>query len=112
MSGHKNFNILLDKLLANPESKKRFYAKKAALDTALALDEIRRNRQTTQVELAQTLRLSQATISQMENNRDVYLSTLRRYIEALGGRLEVQAVFPDVTLSLDPMLGKSNKPAA
>jgi len=44
---------------------------------------------------------SQPNISRIEHQDDAYLSTLRSYVEALGGRLEVRAVFEDQTVELD-----------
>ncbi len=62
--------------------------------TAL-LGEIRRARQMTQETLAETLGMSQSEVSKVEHRTDVYVSTLRRYIEAMGGELEIVARFPD-----------------
>ena len=64
-----------------------------ALRDALGLAAIRSNRQVTQVQLAARLGKSQGNISEMERRTDVYLSSLREYVEALGGELEVNAVF-------------------
>ncbi len=46
------------------------------------------------------LGVTQANISRIEHEEDLYLSTLRSYVEALGGRLEVNAVFADGVVSL------------
>ena len=64
-----------------------------ALRDALGLARIRAERQVTQVELAARLDRSQGNISELERRSDVYLSSLREYVEALGGELEVSAVF-------------------
>jgi hypothetical protein len=64
-----------------------------ALRDALGLARIRAERQVTQVELAVRLDRSQGNISELERRSDVYLSSLREYVEALGGELEVNAVF-------------------
>jgi hypothetical protein len=64
-----------------------------ALRDALGLARIRMDRQVTQVELAVRLDRSQGNISELERRSDVYLSSLREYVEALGGELEVNAVF-------------------
>lgn len=68
-------------------------ASAAALRDALALDALRKARGVTQVELAQRLEIRQSSLSAIENRQDVYLSTLREYVEALGGTLELAAVF-------------------
>lgn len=64
-----------------------------ALRDALGLARIRTDRQVTQVELAARLDRSQGNISELERRSDVYLSSLREYVEALGGELEVNAIF-------------------
>ncbi len=55
----------------------------------------RKHRALTQVQLADTLGISQGNVSRLETRSDVYLSTLRSYVEALGGQLEIAAVFGD-----------------
>ena len=62
---------------------------------AMALDEIRKARQMTQTKLAETLGVNQGEISKIEHRTDIYVSTLAGYVEALGGKLEIRAVFPD-----------------
>lgn len=62
---------------------------------ALNLAELRRHREMTQVELAQRLERTQASISAMEAAGDNLLSTYRAAIESMGGRLELVAVFDD-----------------
>ena len=64
-----------------------------ALRDALGLAGIRAARRVTQVELAARLDRSQGNVSELERRSDVYLSSLREYVEALGGELEVNAVF-------------------
>jgi hypothetical protein len=54
----------------------------------------------TQVEIAGLLTRGQSTVSAMEHSEDPKLSTLREYIEALGGRLEIAAVFEDERFEL------------
>lgn len=48
-----------------------------------------------QAELAEVLGLNQATISKLERRTDMYLSSLRRFVEAMGGELEISASFPE-----------------
>ena len=61
----------------------------------MALDELRGARQLTQTDLAEMLDVPQSSISRIEQRADMYLSTLRNYIHAVGGELRVQAIFPD-----------------
>jgi transcriptional regulator with XRE-family HTH domain len=60
----------------------------------MALEELRRAKQLTQAEMAEMLDVPQSSISRIEQRADMYLSTLRNYIHAMGGVLQIQAVFP------------------
>lgn len=100
MSKTKNFDILRRKVRANPERAHRVDEHKRAILDALALAEAREQRDVRQKDIAKILGVTQANVSRIEREEDVYLSTLRKYVEALGGRLEVNAVFPDKTVSL------------
>jgi DNA-binding XRE family transcriptional regulator len=64
---------------------------------------LRKARQQTQVELAETLGINQASVSVIENNSDLLLSTLAKYVRALGGEVEIRAVFPEATFNLGPI---------
>ena len=59
------------------------------------LREIRKAREYSQVTLAQLLDMNQGDLSKFERRTDAYLSTIRRYIEAMGGTLELIATFPE-----------------
>lgn len=61
----------------------------------MPLAELREARRLTQEELAGLLGNRQAAVSKVERRADMYVSTLRRYIEALGGELEIVARFPE-----------------
>lgn len=50
--------------------------------------------------LAEALGVQQAEISKIGNCPDVFVSTLRRFIQAMGGDLEIRAVFPDRTVTI------------
>jgi DNA-binding XRE family transcriptional regulator len=71
-----------------------------ALEDAMTLADLRRRAGMTQVELAAVLGLTQGRVSRIEREREVYLTTLREYVEALGGQLELAAVFPDLRVPL------------
>jgi transcriptional regulator with XRE-family HTH domain len=62
---------------------------------SMPLDEIRKARQMTQAKLAETLGVNQGEISKIEHRTDIYISTLADYVEALGGKLEIRAIFSD-----------------
>ena len=74
------------------ERVERERAKVVAEQVRDALGELRRVRQLTQVELSRTMQRPQSTISRIEREGDMLLSTLAAYVEALGGRLEINAV--------------------
>src|ERR1035437_4446909 len=61
----------------------------------MALEELRNAKQATQTDMAELLDVPQSSISRIEQRADMYLSTLRNYIHAIGGELRIQAVFPD-----------------
>lgn len=79
----------------NPGMEQDVAAIKRAIEDALELAELRRRRGVTQVQLAERLGTSQGNVSTLEHRVELYISTLREYVEALGGRLEIAAVFPD-----------------
>src|SRR5260370_38498046 len=66
----------------------------------MPLHELRAARRLTQQQLAQTLNMTQAAVSQLEQRTDIYLSTLENFVEAMGGRLEMYAVFPEGKVKL------------
>src|SRR5271166_3824544 len=61
----------------------------------MALDELRSAKRLTQADMAEMLDVPQSSISRIEQRADMYLSTLRNYVHAVGGELRIQAVFPD-----------------
>lgn len=61
----------------------------------MPLNELRQARGLSQKMLAEVLHVQQPSIAKMEKRTDMYLSTLRSHIEAMGGELEVIARFPD-----------------
>jgi DNA-binding XRE family transcriptional regulator len=67
----------------------------------LPLTELRKARLMTQNRLAELLQINQGAISKMEKRSDMYLSTLRSYVEAMGGHLEIRAVFPNGEVVLE-----------
>jgi transcriptional regulator with XRE-family HTH domain len=61
---------------------------------AMPLHELRKAQGLTQAQLAEALDVKQASISKIERQTDLYVSTLRRFIAACGGELQITAVFP------------------
>lgn len=101
----RNYSELQAELEARPDHPALAAAARAQLEAQDAaylrrLAELRRARDVTQVALAEKLRMAQPSVSRLERQADLYVSTLRRYVEALGGRLEISAVFPDLDYEL------------
>jgi transcriptional regulator with XRE-family HTH domain len=89
----KNFKTLQNKM--SPAARVGSEAKAQAFLDEMALDELRIARKMTQERLAQVLHKSQAAVSKIERRADMYVSTLQEVVKALGGMLEIRAVFPD-----------------
>ena len=79
----------------SPESRARAEARALAMLNEMPLAELRRARGLSQKALAELLDVQQPSIARLEKRTDMYLSTLRSHIEAMGGRLEVIARFPE-----------------
>jgi len=62
---------------------------------SMPLDELRKAREMTQIQLSEVLGVHQSEVSKIEHRSDICISTLVDYVEALGGHLEIRAVFPD-----------------
>jgi DNA-binding XRE family transcriptional regulator len=82
------------------KARERVDAIKRAMRLEIALSELREMRGMSQAAVAEKLATSRPNISRIENEVDVRLSTLERYIEALGGQLEIHAVFDDEDVKL------------
>ena len=84
----------------SPESRARSKALAEQMLRDMPLVELRQARNFTQAELAEALGTSQASVSKLERRSDMYLSTLRRLVQAMGGELEITARFPDGEIRL------------
>jgi transcriptional regulator with XRE-family HTH domain len=67
----------------------------------MTLYQLREARSLTQVSLAKVLEVNQGAVSRMEKRTDMYVSTLRNFIQAMGGRLQVKAIFPEGEVEID-----------
>jgi DNA-binding XRE family transcriptional regulator len=103
----KNFNELHRQVMARPGAKERLAALRAETLEEIRLYELRHVEAISQVDLAGRLDVTQGAISKLENSDDVRISTLRQYLEALGARLELVAVFDDENRGVPISLGKS-----
>jgi DNA-binding XRE family transcriptional regulator len=88
---------LEEALNALPAARRKRIEKRAAqlIAEELTLRELRKARKITQTQLAKKLGVKQEQISRIEKRTDLHISTLRRSVEALGGKLSLIAEFPD-----------------
>ena len=89
----KKFTELRAKL--SPERQVRVRERTREMLKEMPLQELRQARKLSQEAIATVLGAKQASISKLEHRADMYVSTLRSYIEAMGGTLEIVAQFPD-----------------
>ena len=89
----KSFKHLRDNMTSIQRDRSTEQAQ--AILTEIALQELRKSLNLTQEQVAQVLDVKQASLSKLENQGDMYISTLRRLVDALGGRLKLVASFPD-----------------
>ncbi|MGO9918862.1 MAG: XRE family transcriptional regulator [Isosphaeraceae bacterium] len=90
--------IPLDDFVAKLPKKQQQAIKKRTAELIAeeaTLRQLREARERSQVEMAEKLHINQAAVSKLERRTDMYLSTLRNYIEAMGGQLEIIARFPN-----------------
>jgi len=103
---------LKDKLAAlDPARRAGVLAEAERLHTEyLTLQELRKAKDLTQVQLAETLGIQQATVAKYERQSDLLLSTLSSYVRAMGGSLKLTVEFPGKKpVTLDG-LGDSDEP--
>lgn len=94
--GRHAFSRLRERL--SPEARAEAEALTDQMERDLSLAELRKARSLTQDQLAAELHVGQASIATLERRTDMYLSTLRGFVEAMGGELEIVARFPDQPL--------------
>ena len=62
---------------------------------SIRLQQVRKSHHKTQKELAQVMGLSQSALSELERRPNITISAMQQYIEALGGKLVIKAVFQE-----------------
>src|SRR3954447_3219600 len=92
-----------DYLAKLPKRRQQAIKKRAAELVAeeATLRQLREARERSQAEIAEKLHVNQAAVSKLERRTDMYLSTLRGYIEAMGGQLEIIARFPNRSVRIN-----------
>lgn len=103
MTARRPFSELTAKF--PPERKARIAARAAELKDEMALTELRQARDMSQEDLARLLGVNQPAVAKMEKRTDMYVSNLRRYIEAMGGTLEITAKFPGGSVRITDFSG-------
>lgn len=93
MTGRNSFDRLRGAM--SPEQQANTERKAVALRADMTLGELRQARLLTQESLGETLHVGQTAIAKMEKRTDMYVGNLRRFIEAMGGELDIVARFPD-----------------
>jgi predicted transcriptional regulator len=92
-----------------PEARAAAEVAAARLDEEMDLAEVRRALKLSQEEIGQTLHVGQGSVAKIEKRADMYVSTLRRFIEAMGGELEIVARFADHSVKIKNFSDLSEK---
>ena len=95
----KNFRVLREGM--SPGAQERSAKLAQAMLDEMPLHELRQARGLSQKMLADVLHVQQPSIAKLERRTDMYISTLRSHIEAMGGELEVIARFPDGAVKIN-----------
>lgn len=89
------WKVIRDAVASEPGAEEEIARHRTELLAEIGLFELRRRAALSQVELAARLNVSQSAVSQLERSTDPKLSTVRDYVEGLGGHLQLVAVFDD-----------------
>lgn len=95
----KSFKTLREKM--HPESAARAEEKAERILASMPLQELRAAREISQEKLAKALNMKQPSVSKMEKRTDMYISSLRAAISAMGGKLEITAKFSDGSVRIN-----------
>ena len=94
----KKFSNLRAKM--KPDARERANSMAQSMLAEMPLNELRQARGLSQKMLAEVLHVHQPAIAKIEKRTDMYLSTLRSHIEAMGGELDIVARFPDGSVKI------------
>jgi ribosome-binding protein aMBF1 (putative translation factor) len=103
VSGHHKFSRLTEDF--SEERRAEVSQRTVQLKAEMALGELRQALQLSQAELATSLQVKQPAISRLEQRTDMYVSHLRKVIEAMGGELDIIARFPEGEVRIDNFSG-------
>jgi predicted transcriptional regulator len=105
----KPFRNLVEKM--SLQSQERIKKRTDQMHSEMALQELRQAMHLTQQDLADHLKMNQAAISKLEHQSDMYVSTLRRFVTAMGGELRIVAHFPQGDVVINPFLDSQKQDA-
>ncbi|CAN7552216.1 XRE family transcriptional regulator [Rhizobium sp. LjRoot30] len=98
MTGRHSFAELRNRMTT--EARSAAEAEALRLEDDMNLAELRKALKLSQDEIAQTLQIGQGSVAKIEKRADMYVGTLRRFIEAMGGELEIVARFGSNTVKI------------
>ncbi|NKC14387.1 MAG: transcriptional regulator [Gammaproteobacteria bacterium] len=104
----KKFSELRGKMSAEAQAEAK--TKTAVMLEGMPLHELRRARGLSQQTLAEVLHVQQPAVAKLEQRTDMYISTLRNHIRAMGGELEIIAKFPDGEVKIENFAGSEASP--
>lgn len=107
MAGRHSFAKLRARM--TPDAQAKAEAEALRLGEEMDLAEVRRALRLSQDEIAQALQVGQGSVAKIEKRADMYVSTLRRFIEAMGGELEIVAQFADHSVKIKNFADLSGK---
>ena len=87
---------------SSPEEREQIKREAIAELDRIGFAALRKAREQTQAEVAKVLGIDQGSVSAIESRSDLLLSTLTKYVRALGGEIEIRAVFPEASFNLEP----------
>jgi len=96
----------------SPEVEERIRRNVKGAAHVMTLHQLREARALTQVNLAKELKINQSAVSTMEKRTDMYVSTLRNFIKAMGGELRITAEFPEGSIQIEQFEKVEDAPAA
>jgi ribosome-binding protein aMBF1 (putative translation factor) len=106
MSGHHKFSQLTEHF--SEERQAKVCQRTVQLKAEMALAELRQALQLSQAQLAANLQVKQPAVARLEKRTDMYVSHLRKVIEAMGGELDIIARFPEGEVKIDNFSGMSD----
>lgn len=84
----------------SPEAQQEARSRAEVIMKELPLDELRQAMAFTQEQLAQAMDVNQSSISKIEHQTDILVGTLRKFVEAMGGDLEIRVNLPSGTVRI------------